>query len=736
MKFKFKNLIAFTLSEMMIVLLIVSVISAATIPTITQQKQKPYNFTQSNSTGSTSELFWKVDNFSGIFSDYLSVGNDEKPLVIDGIGGHVYKYLFHDESIYRNLLSLYLRKEVTLSEKTADEGQIMLYQKGKYVGSVGVVNSPNIKLYDDDSYFLRYISMYMGYGAFYSKNLAKKSDNLAIGYYALNAINSLDGDNVAIGERVMDRVINGYSTISIGSYAGYYSNRSQSISVGAYAGSNASRYYYSSNVTPALIYGGIDLGYKAGNMGYASVNGVRKPLYSNISIGAYAGNYVDAVIKKEKNAASCIPCNKISIGTYAGFGTTNSDTISIGYLAGAIEPAQSIWLYHGDYKDPSHDNDIAIGYYSHYTDRVTSSYDTGTVAYSQNIFIGSYAGAHANDYVRQAIVIGKYAGTPNFSAYKTPTIAIGYRASGLHGDISLGTCAGNGTYDYYSIMIGRYAGYGARGSVVGFNNIYIGRYAGYLQSGGAREDSIAIGNEAGAYTSVDGKYTNGGGLLIGYGAFAGLGSYSSHNTMMILPYASKSVVSDTGGHYELISAGNFGAMAIGPGYGYPGGPSFNKTILVLYAAKIYAKNTNFTPFTSDRRSKENIVKSKYGIEQFRNINVYTYNFKFDNDKKAPRVGVIAQEVQKYIPEAIVKSAGGTLNVDFDWILYPLANAIKDVDKNLTQLKNDLVAQAKDLILLEKRVDYLDKKVSKTLGKQNKMQDKLNHVKDIVNMETK
>ena len=50
MKFKFKNLIAFTLSEMMIVLLIVSVISAATIPTITQQKQKPYNVTENNST--------------------------------------------------------------------------------------------------------------------------------------------------------------------------------------------------------------------------------------------------------------------------------------------------------------------------------------------------------------------------------------------------------------------------------------------------------------------------------------------------------------------------------------------------------------------------------------------------------------------------------------------------------------------------------------------------------------
>lgn len=724
MKFKFKNLIAFTLSEMMIVLLIVSVISAATIPTITQQKQKPYNFANSNSTGSISEL-WKGDKFSGIFS-ISSLSDNEQSVVVN-------KDTKSETSVQRLFggysPALYLKKKPITGKH--DQGQIMLYQKNNYVGKVGC-DSHNIDI---------------GYSSSIYSGSASRS-KIVIGYYAANMSRwaQTSQDIIAIGDRALYGVDCGYfadigawdSLIGIGSYAGYQTSRVGSISLGAYAGSNLSRANNYDNVRQSTLYNCIDFGYKAGNMGYALVKNVgeeHKGLYSNISIGAYAGNYVNAVIKEEKNAASCIPCNKISIGTYAGYGTTNSNTISIGYLAGAIEPAQSIWLYHGDYKDPSHDNDIAIGYYSHYTDHVTSIYDTGTVAYSQNIFIGSYAGAHAYDNVRQAIVIGKYAGTPNFSAYKTPAIAIGYYASGEHGDISLGTFAGNGTYDYYSIMIGRYAGYGSTGMVVGYNNIYIGRYAGYLQTGGARDGSIAIGNEAGALTSVGGKYTKGGGLLIGYGAFAGLDSNSSYNTMMILPYASKSVVSDTGGNFAL-NAGNFGSMAIGPGYGYPGGPSFNNTILVLYAAKIYAKNTNFTPFTSDRRSKENIVKSKYGIEQFRKINVYTYNFKFDNDKKAPRVGVIAQEVQKYIPEAIVKSADGTLNVDFDWILYPLANAIKDVDKNLTQLKNDLVAQTKDLILLEKRVDYLDKKVSKTLEKQNKMQDKLNQVKDIVNMETK
>ena len=76
-------------------------------------------------------------------------------------------------------------------------------------------------------------------------------------------------------------------------------------------------------------------------------------------------------------------------------------------------------------------------------------------------------------------------------------------------------------------------------------------------------------------------------------------------------------------------------------------------------------------------------------------------------------------------------------IDFDWILFPVANAIKDVDKTLTQMNKDLIAQAKQLVSLEKHVDKLESKVRTTFEKQEKMQYKLNDTKDILNkMENK
>ena len=68
MKEKFKNFIAFTLSEMMIVLLIFSVLTAATLPAITTRKENPNPNIVSG--GDDAGLIWKVANNGSIFYDY------------------------------------------------------------------------------------------------------------------------------------------------------------------------------------------------------------------------------------------------------------------------------------------------------------------------------------------------------------------------------------------------------------------------------------------------------------------------------------------------------------------------------------------------------------------------------------------------------------------------------------------------------------------------------------------
>lgn len=690
MKFEFKNLIAFTLSEMMIVLLIVSVISAATIPTITQQKQKPYNVTQNDT---TSDEIWKYDDFGGIYTYFLR--DDYR---VDSLLAKIPLKWVDDLAE----ASIYLKP--TGLETYKDRGQIRFFHKNENTGLI---------------YFGDGNTILMGYEAGYGR----LTSGVAIGYYAMAqdenkdpnpTIHTAAGDSVAIGSYAMYR---SYVThnVAIGSYAQYYSNSSESsISVGHCAGSDICEARYHNRRYPEAsdnkFQYNVAIGSSAGALGYAAGNYWNNKKKDNISIGFYSGYYFDYVEDR-----SDIKSNKISIGAYAGFGVPDADTISIGYNAGVRETPKDNRFF---------DNNISIGYYSGYNDRGTS--DAG--ASNNNIFIGSYAG-YLDLYHNYPSNVAIGAHSKIESGEQIPSVAIGYYATAGMGHIALGAYAGykGASHETSSIIIGRYALSQGSNIVTGKNNIYIGRRASYGNRG-IKDESIFIGNEAGsAYNTSAGAGAKG--LLIGYGAFS-----DSRHTRMILPYASKTIVSDTGDKAS-INAMNFASLIIGPGYGYPGGPSFNKTILA-FVGEIYAKNSNFTPFTSDRRSKENIVKSKYGINQIRHINTYTYNYKSDKEKTL-KVGVIAQEVQKYIPEAVSKNASGYLCMNFDWLLYPLANAIKDLDVVLITMQKDLIVQSKDLIPFEKRVDKLDKKVSKTLEKQNKMQDKLNATKDILNkMETK
>lgn len=722
MKFKFKNLIAFTLSEMMIVLLIVSVISAATVPTITQQRQKPYNVSDNNATSTEN---WEYDRFSGIFSAF-SLKNKEHSVVI----GKDTKNDSTRQTVYGSVTpAVMLTRSTDAQTRTSDKGQIMLYNSEKYVGSFG---------------FDKNINTYMGYGSGYDRIMSNNNPNVSIGYYAnggQSSNNSAMDGTVGIGYYSMYRSLGGAYNVSIGSYAGYYAtNTAKSINIGNCAGSSICEkwgYVYRERdnypfVSDPYNYGNISIGASSGYLNYAILNNSRKSLNNNISIGYFSGDSYDATIISSQNLNSSMLNNRISIGAYAGKNTAlYADTIYVGYLAGGYNLSRA----------NIEDSNVAIGYYS---GMVRDSGITGLSSCNRMVAIGSYSN---NDIQQTAfnagtVAVGSYTSAYNIGVKQLlPSIAIGYYAESSEATISIGAYAyyGGAIFSNRAVAIGRYVANGEETSSTGKNNnIYIGKYAGN-NSTSSFYRRIFIGYESGActekskYTSKYGsQYCTGSGTLVGYGTFT---SSAGGSVMELLPYASSTIGTDTGGKFTAHSIYE-GSIAVGPGYGYPGGPSFNNTILVLYASSIYAKSTTFSPFSSDRHSKENIEKSKYGIEQFRHINTYTYNFNFDNDKK-PRVGLIAQEVQKYIPEAIVKSADGTLAIDFDWILYSLANAIKDVDNTLTQMKDDLIAQAKDLTRLERRVCKLETKTTKTLEKQDKMQSKLNQTKDIVNnMENK
>ncbi len=714
MKFKFKNLIAFTLSEMMIVLLIVSVISAATIPTITQQKQKPYNVTENNST-STNDI-WKYDKFSGItVSDSLS-DSDQKVV----IGTDTKSYTASQIDDYKTAFdgtrpALVIQKNQGTLAKNADRGQMILYDRGKYVGSVGLDASDNIMI---------------GANALtHSTDVGSK--NIAVGYYAGNG--NLIGaiSSIMIGEKAMSSNIPIITrAIAIGRYAAYGSSYElESVNIGECAGSNVCygpvKY---SNAAPT--YNGVQqkyniaIGSMAGRLGYRPLSAFAA--IKNISIGYYSGNYGYGAAG---NNGRDMQMENISIGTYSGLNNAYSNTVNIGVFAGGRSSNNK-----NDYHEIKESN-INIGHYAGANnDSDSLTYNSALISSEgQNVKIGNYAGVN-NFGLSRSVTIGSFAGFGARGSYfknggtlgASTVTAIGYYAmygASSSNAVAIGAYAGAFSASSDAIMIGKKAGYNNNG----VNNILIGQYA---AAGTSLSNSIAIGFEAG---KLSGGSNN---VFIGYGAgHFGSSHVTGSNKYILLPYSSSTFQSDTGYRFNLSSKRP--QMIIGPGHGAPGGASFNNTILLLYANKVYARQTSMTLFSSDRRAKENIIKAKYGINEIRKINTYTFNFKSDKTKNV-QVGLIAQEVQKYIPEAVKENIyTGKLMIDFDWILFPVANAIKDVDKTLTQMNKDLIAQAKQLVSLEKHVDKLESKVRTTFEKQEKMQYKLNDTKDILNkMENK
>lgn len=714
MKFKFKNLIAFTLSEMMIVLLIVSVISAATIPTITQQKQKPYNVTENNST-STNDI-WKYDKFSGItVSDSLS-DSDQKVV----IGTDTKSYTASQIDDYKTAFdgtrpALVIQKNQGTLAKNADRGQMILYDRGKYVGSVGLDASDNIMI---------------GANALtHSTDVGSK--NIAVGYYAGNG--NLIGaiSSIMIGEKAMSSNIPIITrAIAIGRYAAYGSSYElESVNIGECAGSNVC-YGPVKYANAAPTYNGVQqkyniaIGSMAGRLGYRPLSAFAA--IKNISIGYYSGNYGYG---QAGNNGRDMQMENISIGTYSGLNNAYSNTVNIGVFAGGRSSNNK-----NDYHEIKESN-INIGHYAGANnDSDSLTYNSALISSEgQNVKIGNYAGV--NDFgLSRSVTIGSFAGFGARGSYfknggtlgASTVTAIGYYAmygASSSNAVAIGAYAGAFSASSDAIMIGKKAGYNNSG----VNNILIGQYA---AAGTSLSNSIAIGFEAG---KLSGGSNN---VFIGYGAgHFGSSRVTGSNKYILLPYSSSTFQSDTGYRFNLSSTRP--QMIIGPGHGAPGGASFNNTILLLYANKVYARQTSMTLFSSDRRAKENIIKAKYGINEIRKINTYTFNFKSDKTKNV-QAGLIAQEVQKYIPEAVKENIyTGKLMIDFDWILFPVANAIKDVDKTLTQMNKDLMAQAKQLVSLEKHVDKLENKVRTTFEKQEKMQYKLNDTKDILNkMENK
>jgi hypothetical protein len=110
---------------------------------------------------------------------------------------------------------------------------------------------------------------------------------------------------------------------------------------------------------------------------------------------------------------------------------------------------------------------------------------------------------------------------------------------------------------------------------------------------------------------------------------------------------------------------------------------------------------------SDGRLKNLNGNYSSGLSQILRINPIRYRYKADNAMGIrdtdEHVGVVAQEVQQVIPEAVTENSKGYLLVNNDPIIWSMLNAIKEQQEEIRALMSELSVTRQSLQEVQARV---------------------------------
>ncbi|MBE9575491.1 tail fiber domain-containing protein [Flavobacterium proteolyticum] len=480
----------------------------------------------------------------------------------------------------------------------------------------------------------------VGFEALHNNTTA--SYNCAIGYQALFG-NTVGNFNTAIGSSALANNVSGNSNLAIGSMA---LNSSISASFNLALGNNALRYNTSGSNNVALGLNSLEdntTGVYNTGVGNSTlkdnINGV-----DNVAIG-------NATLQLNVSGSS-----NTSVGTRSMFyNTTGNSNTALGFNA--------------LFRNTSGVGNIGIGF---------STLVNNTIG-NRNIAIGSQA-LFNNDNGAYNITIGSEALYNNISG--SDNIAIGYQAG--YNEIGSNKLYIENSNSSTPLIYGEFDN-----DIIKINGVV------KVHKNPADAEELQLNN-----TSV-------------FAHSSGNQDFGTGQNEFLL--SSREGVGETGGIY-----GDGNAVSIwSPGDGNLGQPpalvyfldedQFDATNTNPYdntALKSYISPAGAYVQISDKNKKENIEKINNALEKILAISGYTYQFKQDHKEiekgKEPikSSGVLAQELEKVLPEAIQKSKDGDYFVDYAAITPLLIEAIKEQQKNIQKQEEKISSLEERLAKLE------------------------------------
>lgn len=715
-KFIQKNCIAFTLMEMTLVLLITSIIAAATTPILTSAVSDYADQNYKATGGEDADAPWRVSasyDGGGIYNTKIETTSPIGLNVKFGASASNYGYpTLAIETL--NLSNLFNAPQIQVAEQPStsnvagnwyaniamDEFDNLAvvygnsFSAGKvgpngintsYIGEKNVFIGDNIQgtapyastatddMYYDNSIFVgQYINtrmtentVYVGTGI--TRNIHERN-TIAIGQDlgTENAYAATYQGNINIGNySTLGRTA---ESIAIGNYAGVASTFKKDIIIGNYAGYNSGYYPYftfdvgDSNNISIGQYAGATSGTRTTSAVIIDQGGI-----SSISIGGYAG------FSEFRN-----PSSSINIGDNAGsvrsINMSNNsisayDNLNIGYYAGAV-----------NYKSNKNltNRNVNLGFYAGYTDSGASI----------NVLIGSYAGNYTT--AINSVMIG--------SGQKNPT-------SNTH----ISNQTGYGVTSNYAVLVGSAAG--AFGNSI-YGNVGIGYYAAYYSSYKSsstnrnKYGNVAIGPMTCNNVTGQNKWCLGWGDKI-------TSTSSIYNSLNVNVWNPASAEPQMFIGYANNNAGN--------------SSDWNNTAITLYANDVYLQGNGASATTlnwSDKRLKTNISKVVGSLGKIRVVNIYDYTLK-DDEYHTPKIGVIAQEFKKIFPYDVkMEPNSKKYAVTTSSLIYTMLDAIKELDINVQNLQKSFDNYVKDFFGLKSKVVKLEAQSKKLQAENAQMKSRL------------
>ena len=689
-----KGFSAFTLAEMMVVMLIMSIVLAAMAPVMTTKNKvdnsSPWKYSPNNSSDA---YFGQGASMRAMIGQLNGEDTDNGKLIINSLGSSFSHILFKNGNTI--LGDLYMSgNNLILGQRNGSStslGQNNINIGPKNWPSTDITGQSNIIIGDNAMTHLSSGSNNIGLGTTLTA-LTTGTGNVTIGDNSLISVTTGDG-NIGLGNEANPAITTASKTIAIGT-------NSVASSIGAIA--------IGSNLTSSEAHG-------------AALDAAQARVMNSIAIGNNAtsgasngaGQNSIAIGNQAKaNSTSDSGTSGIAIGAYSNAGghsvalgtsalksnTTGSDNIAVGTSALKSNTTGSGNTAIGEntlYSNTRGDDNIAIGKNALYQS------DTG----GGNIAIGYQAMYYQNDinYGNTAVGYQAMVGTNRASNYHNT--AIGYRAlnragnsaknagqntavgSGAlennvtgFGNTAIGANALNtGRQGYYNTGLGYYA----CANVTGSNKTCIGASSGPSYSaalGQGTEKTIFLGD---ADTTV---YIPGN-LVVGKRAFIGASLGDSGTKRNCLFYNSER------GWHGVYGYKNSGDR---DSWYFDMNDMINGRMWGDFRLGFTLKN-----YISDRRLKYVGTNNNDGLDKIKQLKVFNYVYKKDTTK-TPHVGVIAQDLQKVFPNAVKKGKDGFLTIRMEDMFYAVINAIKELDAKYQ-------AQEKRINELEKRVEKLEAK---------------------------